>query len=620
MSTPSVNGATASGRVLNRSDYLLFLGCFALLAGLVLSLVLLMSFFKQRMALQALSRPDQCTRLEVRQYVGILAQDASVERLDGLRTQDGRMPALFAAMALAGAGEGGAARLRADLDAGTRARRVAAMAGLEYEYPGTLLPRLRSAPLSDRWAEAVQAATVADIYSTVDFIREMDGHFIALFPGKKAIDAEVMSAYQRGLGGLFADADEPAPLAAALAFHADQLRQHPELYKPGVLKKIQESWELYLQRVFQQRQSLRASQDAVRALVEGTTGLPASWLDAANRLLAGRHPANPLAVGVEDAGVPLAPGESLLRRDGASLRALVLSVTGAVGASAGFDHVIRVWPAGDEGSGTRVIRGHRLGVLALAVSPDGASLASAGLDGTIRVWETATGRERLSIPAGTRRVAALAYSPDGARLAAGGASGTIRLLDAASGNETRVLRRHVAEVTALVFTPDGQRLAAGGLDRSLSVWNLADADAKPVVLDRHGDAVWALAADPAGRWLASGAADRRVLLWDLADPTQKPTMLKGHKGTVTALASSHDGSLLASAGADGVVMVWDTARARLAGAHPTGGLVNALCFEPGDRTLLLAGDDGTLRRWTVSREDERPFSFRDWVLWLFGKA
>jgi hypothetical protein len=609
--------AVPPARVLDRGDYKLFIGAFVLLAVLVSMLVLLISTFKQVMAVNWLSKPHQRSRVEVRQYVAILAAEKGVETLDRLRTRPDGMPSLFAAMALAGKGEAGMARLRSESETGSGERAIAAMAAMEYERPGSLLPFLKSTTDPVRWAAAVQAATLADIYSSVDFIRDMDGLYIALFPGKKAISAEVMGGYQRGLVGLRLDADNAEPLPAALAFHTGQLREHPELYKPGVLMTIQDSWVTYLNRVFKQRSALFAGQETVRATVASASNLPPYALEAANRFLAGRYPGNPLTL-TPALAQTLPDGENLLRRDGVALSALALSADGSVRVSGGFDNLARAWTVGKE-TEPLTLTGHSFGILAVAISPDGTRIASAGLDGTIRLWDTATGRQTPVVDAGTRRASALAFSPDGATLAAGGATGTIRLLDAVNGAERRVLRWHEAEVTALAFTPDGKRLVAGCLDRSLSLWDLTDAEVKPVLLDKHGDAVWSLVVSPDGKWMASGAGDRRVMTWTIQDKKPKPRMLKAHKSVVTALAASADGRWLASAGADRLLVVWDVERGKVSSAHPTDVTINALQFEPDGNRLLLACEDGTLRRWTVSARDERPFSFGDFALWLMKK-
>jgi WD40 repeat protein len=649
--------------VLTRADYKLIVGSFALLAGLVVAVVLLMSTFSQAMAIRWLRAPAQRSRLEIRQYAAILARETGPERLDRMRLRPDGVPPLFAAMALAGEGEAGLARLRADVAAATGERRVAAMAGIEYQQPGSLAPLLSSAADPVRWGEAVQAAALADTYSSVDFVREMDGHFIALFPGKAAIPAEIMAGYQHGLAGLYWDADETNALGAARAFHDNALRVYPELHKPAVRQKIKDSWTAYLAQVFGQRHAVRRGQDAVRAAAASTTNLPPAVLDTVNRFLLGRCAGNPISLTPREswrqASTPV--GETLLRRHGAALRALAASADGTLWASGGFDNLVHVWQVGREcNADAAVLAGHTLGVLAVAVSPDGTRVASAGLDGTIRLWDTDTGRQALVVTAGTHRVSALAFSADGAALAVASAGGAIRVLDAAGGaepvalrrypaeetmlisvaasgkrtvkphaagdplpagcsNELVAIRRPLAESTALTSIPGGTRLAASSLDRTILVYDTAKPDTTPLVLDKHGDAVLALAAAPDGSWLASGGADRRVMLWSLREKKPKPRLLKAHKSAVTALAVAPDGRHLASAGADGLVAVWDAARGKLVAAHPTDATVNALCYEPDGGALLLACDDGTLRRWTVTRRDERPFSFRDFALWLMKK-
>jgi WD40 repeat protein len=649
--------------VLTRSDYKLIVGSFALLVGLVVAVVLLMSSFSQAMAVRWLRAPAQRSRLEIRQYTEILARETGPERLDRMRLRPDGVPPLFAAMALACEGEAGLARLRADVDTATGERRVVAMAGIEYQQPGSLAPLLSSAADPVRWGEVVQAATLADTYSSVDFVREMDGHFIALFPGKAAIPAETMGGYQRGLAGLYWDPDETNALAAARAFHDNALRVYPELHKPAVLQKIRDSWTACLAQVFGQRHAVRRGQDAVRAAAASTTNLPPAVLDTVNRFLLGRCAGNPISLTPREswrqASTPV--GETLLRRHGAALRALAASADGTLWASGGFDNLVHVWRVGRAScADAAALAGHTLGVLAVAVSPDGTRVASAGLDGTIRLWDTETGRQALVLTAGTHRVSALAFSTNGAALAVASAGGGVRVLDAATGaeraalrrcpaeetmlvsvavdgkrtvnphaagdplpagcsNELVAIRRPLAEATALAFIPGGTRLAASSLDRTILVYDTAKPDTTPLVLDKHGDAVLALAVAPDGSWLASGGADRRVVLWSLQTKKPKPRLLKAHKSAVTALAASPDGTQFASAGADGLVAVWDAARGKLVATHPTDVTVNALCYEPDGGALLLACDDGTLRRWTVTRRDERPFSFRDFALWLMKK-
>jgi hypothetical protein len=70
------------------------------------------------------------------------------------------------------------------------------------------------------------------------------------------------------------------------------------------------------------------------------------------------------------------------------------------------------------GRAERTFRGHSHLISGLAFSPDSTRLASAGYDHVVKLWDPATGQELRSLP-GQRRFLSVAFSPDGTRLAAG---------------------------------------------------------------------------------------------------------------------------------------------------------------------------------------------------------
>jgi WD40 repeat protein len=93
-------------------------------------------------------------------------------------------------------------------------------------------------------------------------------------------------------------------------------------------------------------------------------------------------------------------------------------------ATGGAESMIKLWrlASAETGEPRQELvyerEGHANGVLGLAFNPEGDRLASSGVDKTVRLWETATGREALSLPAGTGLRGGLAFSPNGRRLAA----------------------------------------------------------------------------------------------------------------------------------------------------------------------------------------------------------
>jgi WD40 repeat protein len=76
-----------------------------------------------------------------------------------------------------------------------------------------------------------------------------------------------------------------------------------------------------------------------------------------------------------------------------------------------------------------VWEGHDGNVLSLALRPDGAVLASGGSDHTIRLWDTAHGQELARWEGHDAAVKALAFTPDGNTLISGAADGTLRVWD-----------------------------------------------------------------------------------------------------------------------------------------------------------------------------------------------
>ncbi len=143
-------------------------------------------------------------------------------------------------------------------------------------------------------------------------------------------------------------------------------------------------------------------------------------------------------------------------------------------------------------------------VTRVVFSPDGSRIAGASLRGDgVRLWNVATGDLMWSaVPApGAVRIA---FSSDGRYLAAACADRTVRVFESATGRETRKLTGHTATVEAIAFTPTGNRVLTGGQDKTVRIWDLADAQS--AIVAETGSS-------PLGR--LSGlkiTADKRVLV------------------------------------------------------------------------------------------------------------
>ena len=177
---------------------------------------------------------------------------------------------------------------------------------------------------------------------------------------------------------------------------------------------------------------------------------------------------------------------------------------------------------------------------------------------------------------------------DGATLGSADASADGRWLAAAAGNRVllwnrqtpaappRELLGHLGDVRHLAFSRDGRALVSASADRTARVWPL-------------GGAADAAASVPPGPPGPLGSLGPLVPL--------VPLVLKGgHSAALTAAAFSADGRQVVTASTDNSLRLWDAASGKeLSAVHRHGGAVNAVEFGPGDKGLLSASDDGTVR-------------------------
>src|SRR5262249_40630815 len=113
----------------------------------------------------------------------------------------------------------------------------------------------------------------------------------------------------------------------------------------------------------------------------------------------------------------------------------------------------------------------------LAFSPDGKLIANGNGNLTVSVWETATGKEKLNLPAEqciATNAQALAFAPDGSTLATGGfGDERIGFWDLTTGKELRSFRTGKPLIFAIAFSPDGKTLATTDLEMGIRLWDVA---------------------------------------------------------------------------------------------------------------------------------------------------
>ena len=165
-----------------------------------------------------------------------------------------------------------------------------------------------------------------------------------------------------------------------------------------------------------------------------------------------------------------------------------------------------------QGISARRLGGHKGATRALAFFPDGKQLASAGDDHIIRIWDLERHTSR-AVEGHDGPVYALAVSPDGTRMLSGGADLVARLWDVSSGKALALLEGHTAAVRAVAFLPHDRALTAGD-DGTLRLWDLRD-EQQLKELEGHANAVAAMSTSADGTEAASIDTDGVVCLWDL---------------------------------------------------------------------------------------------------------
>jgi len=247
------------------------------------------------------------------------------------------------------------------------------------------------------------------------------------------------------------------------------------------------------------------------------------------------------------------------------------------------------------------LSGHKAPVRALAYSHDGAILASAGDDHTIRLWDRATGESLTRLKGHTDAVRGLAFHPDGKHLYSGSWDGTIICWVADRPNRNRLTQPR-DPVWSLAISPDGYDLAFSA-DKRVRVWRFTDEEPQ---FDLPGIRypVTGIAFASGGKHLVGVGQDRRIWLWDahwgkLLHAVAHPDWLHG-------LAVAPDSRTIAAACGDGVVRLLDLpsleTQARLVGHR--GDVFSVAFFDEG-RRLLSAGADGILGVWDVERAQQR---------------
>ena len=286
--------------------------------------------------------------------------------------------------------------------------------------------------------------------------------------------------------------------------------------------------------------------------------------------------------------------------------------------------------------------GHNAAIYDLSSTPDGSGFYSGAGDGWIAAWKMGQPDGQLIAETGSP-VLAVRWTEPLNRLVAGTMDGRLHFIDLHGDAEPRVFDLGgKAAVFSLLYTA-GKLWVGDGTGR-LSVWNAAleneaahQITNKPIrclipdgekgllagcsdsmiyringddgaVLDAwvaHDPSVFAMAADPDGQRFWSGGRDATIRSWHFSREKQPaPIEIAAHWYTVNDIAFHPTKRIFATASRDKRLRLWDGDGQLLQSIDPGApdahvNSINTLWWTPDGQSLFSAGDDRSIRQWTL---------------------
>jgi WD40 repeat protein len=242
---------------------------------------------------------------------------------------------------------------------------------------------------------------------------------------------------------------------------------------------------------------------------------------------------------------------------------------------------------------------------AVNFSPDGQTIATAGADHVVRLWRTRNGEALSTVAQYYDEASSVEFSSDGKWLASGSSDATFQIMSLVDGkkiceNWTTGFVRDVA------LAPDKSHLAValGYFSNDLDIFDVAQCQLSSI-LTPHWGTVWGVAYSLDGSWFASCGADGLTAVFRASDH-QQILSLAGHDNDVSDVAFTPDGAKVASCGrGDYKVLVWNVPSGALAlNLHASGNFLHGIAVSPDGELVAACGEHypvhGSIIMWRVA--------------------
>jgi WD40 repeat protein len=254
---------------------------------------------------------------------------------------------------------------------------------------------------------------------------------------------------------------------------------------------------------------------------------------------------------------------------------------------------------------------HKEGVQNIRFSPDDSFILTSGeKDGLLKAWNL-DGKMKWERQAHEGGIKSLNFHPQNDRLATGGKDGTAKLWSL-NGDFLQVFEHDTlpnrAGVNSVNFNKMGDKLATAGDDGLVKIWDINDKLISTITA--HVGKVETVRFNPKDeRQIVTSASDDptstnssvvRIWNWETKELLAE---FKGHQGSVESIRYSPDGKTLATAGKeDGIVRVWKIDRISEPSGDRHEGKINSVRLNSNASRYVTAGDDGTVRLWSIGGE------------------